>query len=89
MVTWNTKSSSSRGWTTTTRMEPDESCPKKLGHLQNRGETGQVDGRGIETLCSEQFIVPGAQNINRVLRASNFKGKVQGALNFLEECLGH
>ena len=46
--------------------------PKKSGHLQNKGETDQDDGRETLTLCSEQFVVPEAQNIIRVLRAPNF-----------------
>ena len=46
--------------------------PKKSGHMQNKGETNQDDGRETLTLCSERFVVPGAQNIIRVLRAPNF-----------------
>ena len=46
--------------------------PKKSGHLQNEGETDQDDGRETLTLHSEQFVVPGAWNIIRVLRALNF-----------------
>ena len=46
--------------------------PKKSGHLLNEGEADQDDGRETLTLHSEQFVVPGAQNIIRVLRAPNF-----------------
>ena len=46
--------------------------PKKSGHLQKKGETDQDDGTETLTLHSEQFVVPGAQNIIRVLGAPNF-----------------
>ena len=46
--------------------------PKKSGHWQNEGEADQDDGREPVTLCSEQFVVPGAQNIIRMLGAPNF-----------------
>ena len=71
-VALQTKNSSSRGWSTPTMKEACRFLPKKSGHLQNEGETDQDDGRETLTLCSERFVVPGAQNIIRVLRAPNF-----------------
>ena len=48
------------------------SLSQKSGHLKNEGATNKA-GRGNElTLHSELFVVPGAQNIIRVLKAPNF-----------------
>ena len=46
--------------------------PKKSGHLQNGGATDQADSREVLTLCSGQFVVPGAHEIDWVLGALNF-----------------
>ena len=54
--------------------------PKKSGHLQNESETNQDDGRETLTLHSEQFVVPGVQNIIRVLRAPNFVKSAWGTM---------
>ena len=62
--------------------------PKKSGHQWKEGETDQDDGRETVTLHSEQFVVPGAQNIIRVLRAPNFVKSAKSTKPF-EKCLGN
>ena len=46
--------------------------PKKSGHLQYRGATGQDDGRKTLTLHSGHFVVPGTHDFDLVLGAPNF-----------------
>ena len=46
--------------------------PKKSGHLQNGGVTDHAGCREVLTLCSGQFVVPGAHDIGWVLGALNF-----------------
>ena len=46
--------------------------PKKSGHLQNGGVTDHAGSREVLTLCSGQFVVPGAHDIDWVLGAPNF-----------------
>ena len=46
--------------------------PKKSGHLQNRGVTNHAGSREVLTLCSGQFVVPGAHDIDWVLGTPNF-----------------
>ena len=62
--------------------------PKKSGHLQNKGETDQDDGRETLTLCSGHFVVPGAHDIDWVLAAPNLVKSAQSTELF-EKCLGH
>ena len=45
--------------------------PKKSGHLQIRGVTNHEGNREVLTLCSGQFVVPGAHDFDCVLRAPN------------------
>ena len=46
--------------------------PKKSGHLQTGGVTNHAGSREVLTLCSGQFVVPGAHDIDWVLGAPNF-----------------
>ena len=46
--------------------------PKKSGHLQTRGVTDHAGSREVLTLCSGQFLVPVAHDIDWVLGAPNF-----------------
>ena len=48
------------------------SLSQKSGHLKNEGATDLADRGEESVLCSELFVVPGAQNIIRVLKAPNF-----------------
>ena len=64
-----------------------EFLSKKLGHLKKGGGTEHAGNRREVTLYSEQFIVPGAHDFDRVLGTPNFV-LVLNALNFLK-CLGH
>ena len=48
------------------------SLSQKSGHLKNEGATDLADRGEESVLCSELFVVPGAQNIIRVLKALNF-----------------
>ena len=51
--------------------------PKKSGHLQNGGVTDHAGSRELVTLCSGQFGVPGAHDIDWVLGAPNFVQSVR------------
>ena len=64
-----------------------EFLPRKSGHLKTGGETDHAGSRKDVTLCSGQFVVPGAHDFDRVLGAPNYV-LVLEALNFLK-CLGH
>ena len=46
--------------------------PKESGHLWNGGATNKDGSREALTLCSGQFIMPGAHDIDWVLGAPNF-----------------
>ena len=48
------------------------SLSQKSGHLKNKGATDLADRGEESVLHSELFVVPGAQNILRVLKALNF-----------------
>ena len=48
------------------------SLSQKSGHLKNEDATNLADRGEESVLCSELFVVPGAQNIIRVLKAPNF-----------------
>ena len=54
--------------------------PKKSGHLQNKGENDQDDGRETLTLCSGHFVVPGAHEFDWVLEALNFLKSAWGTM---------
>ena len=45
---------------------------QKSGHQQTEGETSDRGNKNEIVLCSELFVVPGAQNSIRMLKASNF-----------------
>ena len=62
---------------------------KKSGHLQNKGETDQDDGRETLTLHSGHFVVPGAHYFDWVLGAPNFVKKSAKSTELFEKCLGH
>ena len=47
------------------------SLPKKSGHLQTGGATNHKGNREVLTLCSGQFVVPGAHDFDWVLGAPN------------------
>ena len=48
------------------------SLSQKSGLLKNEGATSKADRENEIILCSELFVVPGAQNFIRVLKALNF-----------------
>ena len=48
------------------------SLSQTSGHLKKEGATDLADRGEESVLCSELYVVPGAQNIIRVLKALNF-----------------
>ena len=46
--------------------------PKKSGHLQTGGVTNHAGSKEVLTLCSGQFVVSGAHDIDCMLGALNF-----------------
>ena len=54
--------------------------PKKSGHLWNGGLTNQAGSREALTLCSGQFVVPGAHDIDWVQEALNVLKSAWGTL---------
>ena len=79
-----TRTSFSRSQMTLTVEGQVTFLPKKSGHLQTRGVTNHPGSREVLTLCSGQFVVPGAHDIDWVLGALNSVQRVQEALNFLK-----
>ena len=53
------------------------SLPKKSGHLQTRCVTDHDGSREVLTLCSGQFVVPGAHDIDWVLGTLKFVQSVR------------
>ena len=56
----------------TLREGTPSSLSQKSGHLKNEDVTSKADRGNEIILHSELFVVPGAQNFMRVLKASNF-----------------